>query len=151
MPVRMGKLIRPTQEQRFKNAVRWVVEVEGKYPSPTAILSALESPRVASHNLSGKECKWRAEALTELGWTYLAEYRSPDRHGIELVKLGRRKRRRRFQWLPPWMQYAKIEPPPEDAPKEGELGFDTYVRPCNVVSAQELNDRYVPRDTGRLK
>jgi hypothetical protein len=52
----------------FKCAVIDLID-EGTYPSPTAITAILPRRQV-THNLNGREVRWRAEILTALGWVY---------------------------------------------------------------------------------
>lgn len=64
-----GVHIMTQSEYLFKKVVGELVS-EGVYPSPMAILRVLPPYRMGSHNLSGRQCKWRAEVLTKLGWKH---------------------------------------------------------------------------------
>jgi len=55
-----------TAEERFKAAVIELVQA-GRYPAATALNTALERHRERA-DLSGREERWRREALLELGW-----------------------------------------------------------------------------------
>jgi hypothetical protein len=57
-------------EQRFKLAVIRLV-LQNEYPSPGNIERALG--RHVTHNINGRECRWRREVMTAMGWTYHAD------------------------------------------------------------------------------
>lgn len=64
-PVRSEKT---AAERAFKVVVIKLVS-NGIYPSSGQIEKFLG--RKVSHNLNGRECRWRSQVLTELGWTYV--------------------------------------------------------------------------------
>ena len=59
-------------EMRFKCAVAALLSV-GVYPSPGRIEYTLG--RRVKHNLNGRQCKWREEYLTEIGWVHDSKQR----------------------------------------------------------------------------
>lgn len=58
-------------EEKFKQIVRDLVALE-IYPSPAAIMRQYNHQQVNNHNLNGRQVRWRAQVLQELGWKYLA-------------------------------------------------------------------------------
>lgn len=54
-----------TAEARFKAAVRAIIG-RGEYPSPGAIQR--EQGRTVTHNVNGRETRWRSEVLLASGW-----------------------------------------------------------------------------------
>lgn len=77
----MGAVVTPA-EATFKGAVRGLV-ADGIYPGPVQIRRRLgRSP--GSQTINGRQMRWRADVLLELGWTA-----RPWPH------------RRRFTWVAP--------------------------------------------------
>lgn len=82
-----------TAEEKFKDVIRAIV-LASQYPSPMIILAALGDTR-RRHNLNGRQCRWRAEILREMGWTY-----SPWDHSTP------QEERRLYRWQPPVGSYT---------------------------------------------
>lgn len=92
-----------TAEDLFKQVVQVITEVGG-YPSPKAILTSLGS-KGRRRNLSGRQCRWREEVLTQLGWTHRGD---TSRFYGDNVATANQKRRRRFQWQRPGTNSAPL-------------------------------------------
>lgn len=56
-------------EQKFKEAVYQLID-DLRYPGPVPILKII-GRSTARHSLNGRECRWRDQVLTGLGWKYI--------------------------------------------------------------------------------
>jgi len=103
-----------TAKQRFQEAVRSCVD-QGTYPGPLQI--SRERSKLfheglrARRMLNGREITWRAEVLTELGWT--RHLFCKDREAYELGEFTWDEIRQKWprwprrRWLPPpyWREH----------------------------------------------
>lgn len=131
-----------TAELKLKLSVLGLV-CRGTYPSPRAVRLALEDCREAGglprrapppqlNNLNGRECRWRDEVLTRLGWTHWTAL-GPRRGDPPNMRRDRKR-----SWTAPdwWAEGRGVSPDGGALPDRG------YITGCGEI----LSNVHVPED-----